>query len=516
MWWLAIFSIIGLLNSAEAQQAFNRSFSETDQLFTFQKISVLPFSDNAQGIFARPLEADVQNRLSQSHHRDVVQTNIAGPLMTLSELEENPEKVKQINSNNADGFLAGQVVKTPNGVSIHLSLFSARDGKLFQTVQTKNFPKYGIEELKVEQARLLQQLMKTIPYAGIVLSRERQKVTINLGRNDGVKEGQLLSAVQLLSAQRHPKFNFVLGFEKETIGKIRLTKVDERLSFGQIVVEKEKGFIEKGSKIAPLDEVVYEDPMQVAPTQDSQEQKVWRPMDPPSFGQVGALLGLSMFSRNVNNTSAGSLDASSGLFSPMVGLSGELWITPQWSLHGRMRQAIISIKNPRSGSAPGTLSQSFGAYDFDVGYMFRFGTEAWSPYAEPILGFFNYKLFVDDTTPQVFTTMEYSGLRIGARGMMPVTEDGSWAAGLETYMAVAAKLAESPVSSGASNKNSVNQIGIFGLRRMSPHLNLRIQLDYELFSTTFSGSGNLNNGTESASSASQRFTTLSGGIFYMF
>lgn len=515
MQWLSLLFIVSLINSAEGQQGFNRSISESDQLFTFQKISVLPFSDNAQGIFARPLEADVQNRLTQSHHIDVVPTNLAGPLMTLSELEENSDKVKQLNTANVDGFLAGQVVKTPKGMNITLSLFSAKDGKLFQTVQLKNFPKYGIEELKVEQTRLLQQLMKTIPYSGIVLSREHQKVTINLGRNDGIKEGQLVTVIQLLSAQRHPKFNFVLGFEKETIGKIRLLKVDQRLSFGQIVVEKEKGFIEKGSKIGSLEDVVYEDPMQATlPSGESQEEKGWRPMNSPTFGQIGAILGLSMFSRNVNISGANSYDGSNS-FAPSVGLSGELWLTPEWSIHGKMKQAIIPIKNSRGGS-PSTLSQSYGAYNFDVGYVFRFGPDAHSAFVEPIFGFFNYKLFIDDATPRAFTTMEYSGMRIGARGQLPVTDDGSWAAGGEAYLAVSPKLSESPVSSADSSKSSINQIGLFGVRRMSPRLNLRLQLDYELYSTTFSGNGGSLNGSESATSSSQTYTTFSGGVSYMF
>lgn len=514
MRWLSLLFILGLINSTQAQQSgFNRSISETDQLFTFQKVSVLPFSDNAQGIFARPLESDVQNRLTQSHHVDVVPMNIAGPLMTLSELEENPEKVKQLNTMGADGFLAGQIVKTPKGININLSLFSARDGKLFQTAQTKNFPKYGIEELKIEQAKLLQQLMKTIPYSGVVLSRDNQKVTLSLGRSDGVKEGQLVSVIQLLSAQRHPKFNFVLGFEKETIGKIRLMKVDQRLSFGQIVVEKEKGFIEKGSKIGPLEEVVYEDPMMATPAQGNAEEKIWRPLPAPSFGQIGAMVGLSAFSRNTNIQNDNSYDASNS-FAPLVGLAGELWLTPQWSIHGKMRQAIISVNNPKAGS-PSKLSQSFGAYNFDVGYMFRFGTDASAPFVEPILGFFNYKLFVDDATPQVYTSMEYSGVRLGARGMVPVTDDGSWSVGGEAYLALAANLSESPAHSGDSSKNSINQIGVFGVRRMSPRLNLRLQLDYELYSTTFSGSGNLNT-NQSATSASQIYTTFTGGVYYMF
>lgn len=514
MRWLSLLFFLSTINSALAQQSFNRSISETDRLFTFQKMAVLPFSDNAQGIFARPLEADAQSRLTQTHRIDVISPNIAGPLMTLSDLEENPEKVKQMNSVGADGFLAGQIVKTPNGINLTLSLFSARDGKLFQTAQTKNFPKYGIEELKIEQARLMQQLMKMLPYSGVVLSRENQKVTVSLGRNDGVKEGQLLSVIQLLAANRHPKFNFVLGFEKETIGKIRLTKVDQRLSFGQVVTEKEKGFIEKGSKIGTLDEVVYEDPMQMTPVKEETEaQKAWKPMPPPSLGQVGALMGLTMFSRSLNIPSVSSLEASTPL-APTVGLYGELWLTPQWAFHGRIRQSIITVKNPRSNSSPSTLSQSYSAYDFDVGYMFRFGTEASAPFAEPLIGFFNYKLYSDDASPnQSFTSMTYSGMRLGARGMVPVTEDGSWAVGGEAFLAFQPGLNETPVTSGSGSKNSVNQIGLFGIRRLSPRLNLRIQFDYEMFSTNFSGTGTR---AESATSASQRYTTLSGGVFYMF
>ena len=67
----------------------------------------------------------------------------------------------------------------------------------------------------------------------------------------------MLSVVQLIQVHRHPKFNFLVKTEKEIFGKIKILKVDETLSFGVVVTEKEKGAIKKNSKIASLDFVTY-------------------------------------------------------------------------------------------------------------------------------------------------------------------------------------------------------------------------------------------------------------------
>ena len=56
-------------------------------------------------------------------------------------------------------------------------------------------------------------------------------------------------------------------------------------------------------------------------------------------------------------------------------------------------------------------------------------------------------------------------------------------------------------------------MGVFGYKKLGERLKAVAQIDFEMYAATFDGNGS---GTQSASSASQKYTTLSGGLYYMF
>jgi hypothetical protein len=175
---------------------------------------------------------------------------------------------------------------------------------------------------------------------------------------------------------------------------------------------------------------------------------------------------------------------------------------------------IVPVSNPRSGSTPATLNQSLSYYEAGFGYTMRLGPYAWSPFLEPFMGYFSYRLYADAADPEAFTTMQYQGFKFGLRGETPIGgENGRYGVGGEFSMALNPSLRESPVPSGDSEKNSVVQFGIYGFKKLGERLKLRADLDFDMYSSNFSGRGGR---AEPATSASQRYTTLSAGIYYMF
>src|SRR5208282_1436782 len=155
--------------------------------------------------------------------------------------------------------------------------------------------------------RLLSEIVARLPYSGRVLSRDANRVTVNLGSRDGVQPGQILSVIQIIQAQRHPVFNFLVRTDKEIFGKVRILKVDETLSFGTVVSEKERGAIQKNSKIGPVDFVTYSGgeslsltpgPAETLGQRDDskiafgKDPKPWVPEATPTFGQIGGRLGI--------------------------------------------------------------------------------------------------------------------------------------------------------------------------------------------------------------------------------
>ena len=80
-------------------------------------------------------------------------------------------------------------------------------------------------------------------------------------------------------------------------------------------------------------------------------------------------------------------------------------------------------------------------------------------------------------------------------------------------MVLSPHLTETPVTSGASPTNTINMFGLYGFHKIAENLKLIGNLDFEQYSTNFSGNGTR---AETATSASQRIVTASGGIAYLF
>lgn len=526
---LVLLSFFATHHSALAQNIATGGVykSEVDELLTIQSVSVLPFLDNVQGIYARPLENYFIEYIGQMHRWDMVPMQTAGPIMSPEELEDDLNATKQLAAGiKADAFFATRISKGPNGITIIMDLFLTKDGKLLTKSSVKDSKRFDLNDLKEQLVELLNKILVQIPYQGRVLSRDGQRVTVNIGKKDGIQANQVVSVVQIITANRHPKFNFIINTEKEIIGRIKILKVDDSLSFGQIIAEKEKGTVQKNAKIAGLDFVTYpakdtlDDPNGTAdlnqrpdsPVSFGDNPQAWTPKKLPGFGQVGARLGNAFYTGSMQLDGPGGIEASTKI-APSIFLDGELWLTPKYSVHAGFKQGIIPITNPRPGSTPSDLNQSLTAYELLFGYNFRFSPSIWGPSLELLLGYMTYKMYVDDSSPRGLTTMEYNGFKAGGRGQFPVGNDERWMGGVELFMIFMPKLNESPVTSGASSDSNINMFGIFATRKLSENMKLLFKLDFEQYTTNFSGNGTR---TETATSASQRLTTFSGGLYYLF
>lgn len=496
--------------------------SEVDDLISIEKVSYAPFIDNLNGIYARPLESHLADLLGQMHRWSLTSGVVNIGAASLEDLEENPQRVKEIAGNTTDGFFAGKVIKGPKGLSMKLDFFLAKDGKLFLQAELKDFQQFDLNIVKEQLETLLSKMLHKIPYSGRVLSREVNRVTVNVGSLDGLKKGQIISVIQIIKLNRHPKFDFLISVEKEIIGKIKILKVDDTLSFGAVVSERERGAIQKGNKLDSLEFVTYAvNDVSLVPNQENIDQRpdakvafgkdarAWKPEKEPSIGQVGGRLGLARLNQSAD-LSTGSISGHDD-FAPMADLEGELWLTPNWTVHANIELGLASANNPNGG---GKISESLSAYEMLVGYRFRFGPSAWSPYAEPFIGYMTHRLYADAENPPAFNTTEYDGFKLGLMGSTPIGED--WSIGAKIGFVIAPHLTESPYQSGSSSSNNVNQFGIWGAKKMTEHWKLQGNLDFEMFSSTFSGTGTLPITPSSAGSSSSQFVTLSVGAYYMF
>ncbi|MCM2282359.1 MAG: hypothetical protein NDI61_11005 [Bdellovibrionaceae bacterium] len=512
---------------AQEQQA-SAYFSQTDADLTIRKVAIFPVTDNLDGIYARPIEGQLTELIKTYHQWDLAEPSSTLDLGSPADLEESPDEVRRIGAGvEADAFLVTKVSKGPNGVTIKLNLFMKHDGKLLVQEILKDHPRFEVNELKAQVKLLFAKLVRRIPYDGLILSRQGNRVTLNLGASDGLAQNQMVTVVQIIKTNRHPKFNFLVSTEKEILGRVKILKIEDTMSFGAVISELDKGVIRKFHKISGLDQVSYPEPDELTGTgeggsslldrDDSQisfgkNPNEWVPVRPPAFGAVGLKAGFGTYNVSMALTSE-NLEAKSSLY-PSIGIFGELWLNQNWTVRAELEQGVGSTSNPKSGSTPSELNHQLTKYSLMMVYNFLLRDDFFGPKLQVRTGFTRYQVFVDDSTPTAFTTTTYSGLLLGLYGSLPVTEKKDWYVGAGLNMVMFPGLEEKPVSSAATDKNSINDFTLWVEKKLSENLHATASLDFSLYSTSFTGTGTRSG--ESATSLSQRHQRLTGGIIYMF
>lgn len=501
--------------------------SDLDKTLTLRRVAVLPVTDNIDGIYARPMEARLIELIRESHRWDYVETKVVGQVLTPADLEADPEQVKKLaEGSGADALFALRASRGPNGVTLVMDLFSSGDGKLLLQETLKDYPQYETKELLAQVQTLYTKLVQKMPYSGLVLSRQGNRVTVNLGKRDGISANTIVTAILIVKVNRHPKFNFLINTEREVLGKIKIEKVDNTISFGLVVSEKARGAIERNTKLTGIDYVKYDDSQSFVGAQkegldltdDANKlsfgpgAKEWIPVSPPTFGKVGLLLGLGSYQYNVNLDTPGPLTAGNNLY-PSIRLDGEIWITPEWNVITMIRQGVLSASNPREGSSPKDLNINISRYNLYFGRNFLLRDDFFGPKIQVFAGFTKFTSYVDSSSPLAFTSTSYSALAVGVKGELPITDDALWTIGAGLEVFIGTSFQETPASSGGDNKNTVNSYQIYGNYKWSQRLRLVGELFFEQYSTSFSGGGTR---AETATSMSQRTTTLLGGINYLF
>jgi hypothetical protein len=520
--------------SAQEQQPATQAaayYSEVDEQLTIRKVAILPVADNLDGIYGRPIEAQLIALAKADRHRDFVECSAEMPA-TLADLEESPAAVKKLAAPiEADALIAASAAKGPAGISIKLDLFLKSDGLMLAQESIKDYGRFDLADVKEQTKILYAKALSRLPYDGLVLSRQQNRVTINLGRADGLVPGQMLAVAQIIKVSRHPKFGFLVSSEKEIIGKIKALKIDEGLSFGVVASERDRGAIKRFAKISGLDSVNYPDTSDLSAAagasgpQERADADVsfgkgateWLPVRPPSFGQVGLKIGFGQYASSVNLVGVGDLEAKSSFY-PQVSLYGEIWLNPNWQVRADVQQGVISTGNPRASSTPSTLNQSMSRYQLSFGRNFLLRDDFFGPKFQVSAGAMTYRMFVDDSQPLALTTATYSGFVIGIGGSLPLTDRKQWFAGGSANFVLFPALSESPATSGASSQNSINDFSLFVERKIGENIRGVGSIDFSLYGTSFSGTGSRTgpNGSETATTLSQRFASLNAGIAYLF
>lgn len=499
--------------------------SQLDEIMTIRELVVAPGIDNLKGIYSIPLTSHLVELLGNdpqwmlSPYNDFSKT-------TPADLAISPDKIKLISKQaNASGLLQLRLTKGPKGINASLTLYSGADGQPLLVSKLDNYDRFEMVELKSELQRMLKDLKNKLPYRGMVISRRGLEITINLGRNSGIRQDSDISLIQLLKVDRHPKLGFIVGSEKEILGKARVFKVDDELSFATLLMERENGVIVSGTKVLPDEYIKYPEPIiaedgsiiknaGARPDKDvsyGAKPTEWLPAGPAQYGKFQGLLGLAQYVQSATFDTRGTVTGTNNL-APMLSLSGELWMNKDWYGGLELRQSAFSVENELGGSSPTNVNISLSKYHIVVGRNFLLGDDFFGPKIQLTAGFAKFNSTADDTNPTVFTKIDYGGMVFGFVGQFPLGTETPTDLGIQYKYYWNPKVNETK-SSGSPGDVKVTDFGLFSRYHVHSRLSYVGLIDFEYYSTSFSGGGDR---TLTISQNSHKITSILAGIEYLF
>jgi hypothetical protein len=520
---LAVFFLPALVCAEEVGHVTYQS--EADQLVHFSRVGLLDGFDNTNNVYAKALTDTLENLLMKEHRFEFVQGD-RGPSFYAEEFEKHKgELATYFKKSKADAALQIVPYKTKDGFNLTLTLYLAKDLKPLAQETKRSVAQFDFQNLEAEVTQLYRNLFKRLPFDGIILSRQGEKLTVNLGSRDGLSVGKTLTVVQIVNIRRHPKLHFVVSSDQVILGSLRVTQVDAHLAFAHVLNEVRPGSVQAHMKVSGLTQIEYKD-WTVGPQTENatsltsssdqfafgEDPKIWNPDTRPSFGMVGASFGIGQIKAATQLTNGTSI-ASDFTLTPRVSLYGEAWITPEWSLEGRFLQGIATIKNPRPSSGPSDLSLLSSRYDMAIAYRHSFMNDFFGPYLVGVIGFSNSSYNIDSSSPRAFTSVKFSNIFLAFGGEFPLTAKGPWYLGGRAYLHLSPKINETPVSSGASSSSRLNEFHLFSHYQLRSNIRARGSVEFSLLSIQFSGAGSRPDVAESSSIQERSFN---GALEYLF
>ncbi len=484
--------LLGILISFHGLAKTPAYKNEEDAVFKIKSAFIEPFSDNVNLIYATKAEAKIKSLIETDNQWELAKNKKEADVVVESRLTKNPKS-----------YTLKMILNFRNSISI-------QDSKEIENI-------FETEKILGHYEALFYALKSRIPYQGVVLSRNQDQVTINLGAAHGVVANQEVLAIHIAKLNLHPKTKAYLSSEKIVIGKIVLTKVDDYLSFGTILFEREPQILNKGTKIefSKLDKPsLGSNPR---PTEDTiagpsdSPKGEWVPRPPPQYGQISIMGGLIQYTQNINFLGAGGKTISQWL-TPTIKASAELWLSPEFHLEFFIRQTSFKVSNPIEGSEPGNLNMSLSQYQIKGKYNYELDGSPRSPKFQVGLGIGSFQALADSSSPLSISNLSYGGLLLGFKGMFSVSDENPIDLGLYFNYFITKTLSDS-----AGADSSGVQINDFGaILRYNKSLNLAyvFELSFEAYGSDFvttTGSR-----ADPASNASHRLTTTLAGIEYSF
>ncbi len=143
-------------------------------------------------------------------------------------------------------IISGSVMRLESIVEVNARIIDVESGSIIAAENVRSTSSSSLQDLINQMAR---KIIKNFPLEGYVVNRSGDKVSIDLGKLAGVKDGMEFIVYKEGKVIKHPKTGEVLDVERIETGRIKIVAMSKKIAQGKIVKENAENAISYGQMV---------------------------------------------------------------------------------------------------------------------------------------------------------------------------------------------------------------------------------------------------------------------------
>ncbi|MDY6793241.1 MAG: FlgO family outer membrane protein [Thermodesulfobacteriota bacterium] len=150
-------------------------------------------------------------------------------------------------------LISGFVIKYGNIIEIEVRVINADNASII-AAESMKIPADAPLESLADQA--VEKVINIFPFKGIVVFRTQDRITVDLGRCDGIKSGMHFAVFKGHKVIRCPETRRVIDCDRMQTGVFEIENVKDKISTARVLVEKFSGAIDSGQTVESAEELL--------------------------------------------------------------------------------------------------------------------------------------------------------------------------------------------------------------------------------------------------------------------
>ena len=485
---------------------------EVDRMYSLDSIGWLKPVDNIDGILNDFVDEIYEEYFKAQSRFQAKNLNQASNLLSQSKVPyyqwvKDPEILRGIaRKNKVESILRTKIAKESESYRFEIEWVYAPRGDVFAKAEFRFYDpqaEAGLRGSELPQflKKCLDDVIKKLPFIGQVTGVEDQVITVNFGRNQGLRVRDTLVLSTLDAVKRHPLDRTIEEWSWSPIGKAQVEQVEESIAFAKVV---DLNAEQKPLPFQKVREIIPAPPEQKKPNADG--EFVVSENEPPRIGWVAGNIGGGFYSREVGLPGGTTGRTGSGLLGAFE-LDSMAWMNSRWMAQLSLMSSLYSYapKDLATQIAIGTkYSGSATQLRIATGYALYKANSVFDPIGWVLVGYRNTNYSLATNAADYTGGSSMGSLFLGLGGELPVRDLFTAQVGFDIGL-IKSHSQDNPNFGSAT---SVSDLAFYlgGVVQHSERIFLRLLFKLNAQSAEFA----------TGESVSQKMISLSPSILYYF